>query len=68
MENQQRAFLLILDGWGLGKKPSADAILQANTPFFDGLMQKYVSMRRFHNVRKRRICRPLIEQEILIDR
>jgi 2,3-bisphosphoglycerate-independent phosphoglycerate mutase len=41
VENQQRAFLLILDGWGLGKKPSADAILQANTPFFDGLMQKY---------------------------
>jgi 2,3-bisphosphoglycerate-independent phosphoglycerate mutase len=30
-----KAFLLILDGWGLGPKPSADAIFQANTPFFD---------------------------------
>jgi len=37
----QRAFLLILDGWGLGPKPSADAIFQADTPYFDGLMQQY---------------------------
>ena len=37
----QRAFLLILDGWGLGPKPSADAIFQANTPYFDSLMQQY---------------------------
>ncbi len=37
----QRAFLLILDGWGLGPKPSSDAIFQANTPYFDGLMQQY---------------------------
>lgn len=36
-----RAFLLILDGWGLGPKYEADAIAQANTPFMDGLMQKY---------------------------
>ncbi len=36
-----RAFLLILDGWGLGPKPEADAIQQANTPFMDGLMQNY---------------------------
>ncbi len=36
-----RAFLLILDGWGLGPKPEVDAIKQANTPFMDGLMQKY---------------------------
>ncbi len=34
----QRAFLLILDGWGLGSKPEADAIRQAKTPFVDGLM------------------------------
>lgn len=33
----KKAFLLILDGWGLGQKPEADAILQANTPFFDHL-------------------------------
>lgn len=37
----KKAFLLILDGWGIGQKPSADAILQANTPFFDGLWAKY---------------------------
>ena len=37
----KKSFLLILDGWGLGPKHSADAIYQANTPFFDGLMQKY---------------------------
>ena len=36
-----RAFLLILDGWGLGPNPEVDAIKQADTPFMDGLMQKY---------------------------
>jgi 2,3-bisphosphoglycerate-independent phosphoglycerate mutase len=36
-----KAFLLILDGWGLGPKHSADAIYQANTPYFDSLMQRY---------------------------
>jgi 2,3-bisphosphoglycerate-independent phosphoglycerate mutase len=41
MQAQHRAFLLILDGWGLGPKPEADAIFQANTPFMDGLMKKY---------------------------
>jgi 2,3-bisphosphoglycerate-independent phosphoglycerate mutase len=35
-----KAFLIIMDGWGLGPKPSADAIFQANTPFVDGLMQR----------------------------
>jgi 2,3-bisphosphoglycerate-independent phosphoglycerate mutase len=37
----KKAFLLILDGWGLGQKPEADAIAQANTPFFDSLWAKY---------------------------
>ena len=41
MEKYKRAFLLILDGWGLGPKPEADAIKQADTPFMDGLMQQY---------------------------
>ena len=41
MQPHSRAFLLILDGWGLGPKPSADAIFQADTPYFDGLMQQY---------------------------
>lgn len=36
-----KAFLLILDGWGIGPKHSADAIYQANTPFFDGLVKQY---------------------------
>jgi 2,3-bisphosphoglycerate-independent phosphoglycerate mutase len=37
----KKAFLLILDGWGLGQKPEADAIKQADTPFFDHLWEKY---------------------------
>lgn len=41
MKNQAKAALIILDGWGLGKNPTADAILQANTPFVDDLYQKY---------------------------
>lgn len=32
-----KAFLIILDGWGLGPKPEVDAIAQANTPYFDQL-------------------------------
>ncbi|MFZ4542827.1 MAG: 2,3-bisphosphoglycerate-independent phosphoglycerate mutase [Saprospiraceae bacterium] len=37
----KRVLLAILDGWGLGLKPSADAIAQAKTPFVDGLFAKY---------------------------
>lgn len=37
----KKAFLLILDGWGLGPKPEADAIKQADTPFFDHLWEQY---------------------------
>jgi 2,3-bisphosphoglycerate-independent phosphoglycerate mutase len=36
-----RAFLLILDGWGLGAKYEADAIAQANTPVFDQLWKEH---------------------------
>ena len=36
-----KAALFILDGWGLGQIPSADAIAQANTPFVDSLMANY---------------------------
>lgn len=36
-----RAALIILDGWGLGKIPQADAIFQANTPFMDKLTKEY---------------------------
>jgi 2,3-bisphosphoglycerate-independent phosphoglycerate mutase len=41
MYAHQRAFLLILDGWGIGPKPKADAIRQADTPFVDQLMTHY---------------------------
>jgi 2,3-bisphosphoglycerate-independent phosphoglycerate mutase len=41
MSADAKAFLIILDGWGLGPKPAADAISQANTPYFDSLMAKY---------------------------
>ncbi len=40
-----RAFLLILDGWGIGEVPEADAILQAQTPFFDSLMTEFPNSR-----------------------
>lgn len=32
--------LIILDGWGLGEVPEADAIQQAHTPFYDQLMRE----------------------------
>ena len=31
----QRSLLVILDGWGIGDRPAADAIYQANTPVYD---------------------------------
>ncbi len=37
----KKAMLVILDGWGLGPKHSADAIYNAKTPFFDHLMKDY---------------------------
>src|SRR5687767_2564050 len=33
----KKVILIIMDGWGLGKVASADAILAANTPFVDSL-------------------------------
>lgn len=33
--------LVIMDGWGLGKVPAADAIAAANTPFIDSLYSRY---------------------------
>jgi 2,3-bisphosphoglycerate-independent phosphoglycerate mutase len=40
MENK-RAILIIMDGWGLGKVDSADAIKHAQTPFVSSLYAKY---------------------------
>ena len=37
----KKAILVILDGWGLGKVPSSDALAQANTPYFDSLIKNY---------------------------
>jgi 2,3-bisphosphoglycerate-independent phosphoglycerate mutase len=39
MKPTNKALLLILDGWGEGKKDVADAIFHSNTPFMDGLNQ-----------------------------
>ncbi|MCY7421886.1 MAG: 2,3-bisphosphoglycerate-independent phosphoglycerate mutase, partial [Chitinophagaceae bacterium] len=40
MENK-RVILVIMDGWGLGKIKSADAIQNAHVPFVTSLYQKY---------------------------
>lgn len=37
----KKAGLIILDGWGLGKKDHSDAIYNANTPNFDALWANY---------------------------
>jgi 2,3-bisphosphoglycerate-independent phosphoglycerate mutase len=36
-----KTMLIIMDGWGIGQVPEADAIAQANTPFVDSLYGKY---------------------------
>jgi 2,3-bisphosphoglycerate-independent phosphoglycerate mutase len=40
MENK-KVILLIMDGWGLGKKKESDAIQNANVPFVTSLYSKY---------------------------
>ncbi|WP_298717539.1 2,3-bisphosphoglycerate-independent phosphoglycerate mutase [Chitinophaga sp.] len=37
----KRAILIIMDGWGQGQVPAADAIAHANTPFVDSLYEQY---------------------------
>ncbi len=37
----KKAILVVMDGWGLGKVKSADAIQHANTPFVTSLYTKY---------------------------
>ena len=39
--SQKRVILIIMDGWGLGKVASADAIQNANVPFVKSLYSKY---------------------------
>lgn len=36
-----KAILIIMDGWGIGNIPNADAVKSANTPFVDSLYSKY---------------------------
>src|SRR6266498_3673074 len=40
MKNK-KVILIIMDGWGLGKVKSSDAIQRANTPFVSSLYNKY---------------------------
>src|SRR5471030_104169 len=37
----KKVMLLIMDGWGHGKVPAADAIANANVPFVKSLYDKY---------------------------
>src|SRR5436189_5839610 len=37
----KKVILIIMDGWGLGKVTSADAIQNANVPFVSSLYAKY---------------------------
>jgi len=37
----KKVILVIMDGWGLGKKKESDAIQNAKTPFVDSLYEKY---------------------------
>src|SRR4249919_1920765 len=39
--NAKKIILLIMDGWGLGKVASADAIQHANAPFTHSLYKQY---------------------------
>ena len=39
--NSKKAILVIMDGWGLGKVKSSDAIQHANVPFVTSLYNKY---------------------------
>lgn len=41
MRNPKKVALIIMDGWGLGKVKSADAIQHANTPFVSSLYNIY---------------------------
>src|SRR5829696_9301828 len=41
MTPNRKVILLIMDGWGLGKVSSSDAIQNAKTPFVSSLYSKY---------------------------
>jgi 2,3-bisphosphoglycerate-independent phosphoglycerate mutase len=37
----KKVVLIILDGWGIGKKDKSDAIYSADTPYYDNLLRHY---------------------------
>jgi len=41
VENTKKVVLIILDGWGYGRNDSSNAIVAANTPFFDAMLNQY---------------------------
>lgn len=41
MMKAKKLVLLILDGWGYGRKDKSDAAYAANTPFFDSMLLRY---------------------------
>ena len=41
--NNKKAILIIMDGWGLGKVKSSDAIQHAHVPFVSSLYNKYAN-------------------------
>mgnify|MGYP002147191426 CR=1 FL=1 len=41
MKKQQKAMLIIMDGWGINRNPATSAIEAANTPFTDSLYLNY---------------------------
>ena len=43
MAINKRAFLIILDGWGINHDPKVSAIEAADTPYFDSLCKKYAN-------------------------
>ncbi len=40
-KTNKKVALIILDGWGYGRNDKSNAILAANTPFFDSMLEKY---------------------------
>ncbi len=41
VEKQKKVALIILDGWGYGLDDASNAILAAETPFFDSMIKQY---------------------------
>jgi 2,3-bisphosphoglycerate-independent phosphoglycerate mutase len=41
VEKQKKVALIILDGWGYGRNDQSNAIIAANTPFFDSMIKQY---------------------------